>query len=161
MPSNTASPPTYSREDFCLALKAVRERRKVTLDHIAEVTKIPASVFSALERGDLRNWPKGLFGRSFFRAYVEMIGLPVDKACAEFLRLFGEEKPEEPPVPAEPIPHSRAAWMMWKMRALFAAFTERPTRVAPAVVNEKWVTDARRVGDPPSKTMRVRIKLPR
>jgi len=160
MPSNTANPPTYSREDFCLALKAVRERRQVTLDQIAEVTKIPASVFSALERGDLRNWPKGLFGRSFFRAYVEMIGLPVDKACAEFLRLFGEEKTEEPPVAAEPPAQAGLAWMIAKIRSLFAAVTERPARTAP-VPQEEWVTDARRVSDPPSQKMRVRIKIPR
>lgn len=153
--------PTYSPEDFCLALKAVRERKSITLDHIAEVTKIPVSVFAALERGDLRHWPKGLFGRSFFRAYAEMIGLPVDKACAEFLRLFGEEKPQAPAIVAEPITKTRAAWMMAKMRALFAAFTERPAADAPVATNEEWVTDARRVGDPPSKKMRVRIKLPR
>ncbi len=79
---------TQSREEFCLALKAARERSGVTLAAIADATKIPASMFAALERGDLRRWPKGLFRRSFFKDYVRMIGAPVAEACAEFVRLF-------------------------------------------------------------------------
>ena len=88
MPLNTEGPPTNSRQEFCLALKASRERKGITLDQIAETTKIPASVFAALERNDLRRWPKGLFRRSFFRDYARTIGLPVAEACAEFVRLF-------------------------------------------------------------------------
>ena len=79
---------TQSREEFCLALKAARERSGVKLAAIADATKIPASMFAALERSDLRRWPKGLFRRSFFKDYVRMIGLPVGEACAEFVRLF-------------------------------------------------------------------------
>ena len=88
MPLNTDSPPTDSRQEFCLALKAARERRGITLHDIAETTKIPASLFAALERGDLRRWPKGLFRRSFFRDYVRAIGLPTAEVCDEFVRLF-------------------------------------------------------------------------
>jgi hypothetical protein len=91
MPHNSEGPPTSSREEFCLALKAARERQRITLDAIAETTKIPASVFAALERSDLRRWPKGLFRRSFFRDYVTTIGLPVAEACAEFARLFPDD----------------------------------------------------------------------
>ena len=75
-------------EAFCLALKTARERRGVSLAKIAEVTKVCPSHFAALERGDVRRWPKGLFRRAFFRAYVEVIGLPVAETMDEFLRLF-------------------------------------------------------------------------
>lgn len=81
-----------SRQEFCLALKAARERNGITLDEIAEATKIPASRFAALERNDLRYWPKGLFRRSFFRDYVGMIGVPVAEACAEFVRWFPDDE---------------------------------------------------------------------
>lgn len=90
MPFNSESPSTDSRQEFCLALKAARERKGITLAEIADTTKIPASLFAALERHDLRRWPKGLFRRSFFRDYVRMIGLPVAEACEEFVRLFPE-----------------------------------------------------------------------
>jgi transcriptional regulator with XRE-family HTH domain len=87
---------TQSRQEFCLALKAARERNGITLAAIANATKIPASMFAALERNDLRRWPKGLFRRSFFRDYVRMIGVPVPEACAEFLRLFPDHEGAQP-----------------------------------------------------------------
>lgn len=104
MPLNRDTLPTHSRHEFCLALKAARERRGITLGEIAETTKIAATHFAELERNDLRHWPKGLFRRSFFRDYVRMIGVPEAEACAEFVRLFPDEeaKPaEEGTGPAE------------------------------------------------------------
>lgn len=92
MPLNSNSLPSHPREEFCLALKAARERKGITLAQIAAASKIPASLFAALERGDLRRWPKGLFRRSFFRDYVSMIGVPVPEACAEFVRLFPDDE---------------------------------------------------------------------
>lgn len=91
MPLNSEPLPTDSREDFCLALKAARERKGITLDEIEKATKIPAYLFAALERCDLRRWPHGLFRRSFFRDYVRTIGLPVTEACAAFVQLFVDE----------------------------------------------------------------------
>ena len=91
MPFNSESLSTHSRQEFCLALKAARERKGITLAEIADTTKIPASLFAALERHDLRRWPKGLFRRSFFRDYVRAIGLPVAETCAEFVRLFPDD----------------------------------------------------------------------
>jgi transcriptional regulator with XRE-family HTH domain len=91
MPLNGESPSTETRQAFCLALKAARDRRGLTLEEIATATKIPASLFAALERSDLKRWPKGLFRRSFFRDYVRSIGLPVAELCDEFVRLFPDE----------------------------------------------------------------------
>ena len=91
MPFNGESPSTESRQEFCRALKAARERKGITLSEIAAATKIPASAFAALEHGDLRRWPKGLFRRSFFRDYARTIGLPVAEWCDEFVRLFPDE----------------------------------------------------------------------
>lgn len=88
MPFNSESSYTDSQQEFCLALKATRERKGITLAQIATSTKIPAYMFAGLERSDLRRWPTGLFRRSFFRDYARMIGLPPSEACAEFVRLF-------------------------------------------------------------------------
>ena len=87
---------TGSRESFCLALKAERERRGVTLAQIAEATKVCVSHFAALERNNLRSWPKGFFRRAFFRGYVEMIGLPVAETMDEFVRLFPDDEAAAP-----------------------------------------------------------------
>ena len=95
MPLNSEALPANSRQEFCLALKAARERQGVTLKQIAEATKVPASLFAALERNDLRHWPHGLFRRSFFRDYAGMIGVPVTEACAQFVRLFVDDEKAE------------------------------------------------------------------
>lgn len=96
MPLNGESPSTESRQEFCRALKAARERKGITLAEIAAATKVPASAFAALERGDLRRWPRGLFRRSFFRDYARTIGLPVAELCDEFVRLFPDETSVSP-----------------------------------------------------------------
>jgi len=88
---------TESPREFCLALKAARERQGVTLATIADATKLQSALFAALERGDLRHWPKGLYRRCFFRNYVQMIGVDVAEVSAEFARLFPDgEGPETP-----------------------------------------------------------------
>jgi len=84
-----------SRDEFCVALRTARERSGITLADIANATKIPASLFAALERNDLRRWPHGLFRRSFFRDYVQMIDLPVSEAVAAFVRLFPDDAAAE------------------------------------------------------------------
>jgi hypothetical protein len=96
-----------SRRAFCLSLKAARERRALSLNDIAEVTKVCVSYFDALERNDLRRWPKGIFRRAFFRGYVERIGLPVDETLEEFVRLFpdgqGAQRSAAAAAPAIPL----------------------------------------------------------
>ena len=89
-PDADADTITESRQAFCLALKAARERRGLSIAAIAETTKVCPSHFEALERGDVRHWPGGLFRRAFFRGYAETIGLPVADTLDEFVRLFGE-----------------------------------------------------------------------
>ncbi|MGE0865670.1 MAG: helix-turn-helix domain-containing protein [Vicinamibacterales bacterium] len=99
---NSEAPNTHERQKFCLALKAARERKGISLAEISEKTKIAAAHFVELERNDLRHWPKGLFRRSFFRDYARAIDLPVAEACAEFVRLFPEEDGVEPSAAVEP-----------------------------------------------------------
>jgi hypothetical protein len=48
-------------------------------------------LLDALERCDLRYWPKGIFRRSFFRDYARAIGLSVAETCADFVRLFPDD----------------------------------------------------------------------
>lgn len=112
MSSHTNVLHAYSPEEFCHALKSVREQQGLSLDVISEATKIPAYLFAGLERNDLRRWPTGLFRRSFFRDYAHAIGLPVSEACAAFARLFPEAAPE-PAVPQSPAaPLKPSVWFL-------------------------------------------------
>jgi hypothetical protein len=172
MPSQSETLPTDSCQDFCLALKAARERKGITLAEIAETTKIPSSVFAALERCDLRCWPKGLFRRSFFRDYVGMIGLPVAEAVEAFVRLFPDDEPAIVSKVADELPRQSifatltlppaiaAAWQRAAnvMSQLFSSFNEVKTQ-STEEPERAWISNARRVGPPPR--IRVRIKVSR
>src|SRR5688572_30897072 len=82
--------------EFGARLRAMRERRGITLAAIADTTKIGLPLLAALERDDLSRWPNGIFRRAFFRDYAAAIGAPVDDMLAEFLRLFPEQGAELP-----------------------------------------------------------------
>ena len=173
MPSHSDSLPTDSCQDFCLALKAARERKGVTLAEIAETTKIPTSVFAALERCDLRSWPKGLFRRSFFRDYVGMIGLPVAEAVEAFVRLFPDDVPAIVSKVADEVPRRSILDAVTIPPAIATAWryiadamshglgnsVESATESTDESETRPWISDARRVGPPPR--IRVRIKVSR
>jgi transcriptional regulator with XRE-family HTH domain len=88
-------PPGITPASFCAELKAARESSGLSLAAIAAASKVSVALFTALERGDISRWPKGIYRRSFFRAYAEAVGLPADAAVAEFLRLFPDEAAAE------------------------------------------------------------------
>jgi transcriptional regulator with XRE-family HTH domain len=70
-------------------LKRQRERSGVTLQQISQNTKVPASLFAGLEKGDCSRWPAGLYARAYIRAYAEAIGLNVEETVEEFVAAFG------------------------------------------------------------------------
>ena len=76
------------RESFGPRLRAERERRGISLDTIASVTKVGVDLWEGLERNDFSRWPSGIFARAFVRDYARAIGLDSDEAVDEFCRLF-------------------------------------------------------------------------
>jgi cytoskeletal protein RodZ len=56
-------------------LRRAREARGVAVETICEATKVPAKHIRALEAGDLRDLPGGVFRRSFVRSYLGVLGL--------------------------------------------------------------------------------------
>jgi transcriptional regulator with XRE-family HTH domain len=73
---------------FGRRLRHHRESRTITLEAIAAATKIRASLFAELERGEVSTWPAGIFRRAFVREYAAAIGLPPEAIVAEFVQLF-------------------------------------------------------------------------
>ena len=71
--------------EFSEALKSARRASGVTLEAIAERTKIAPRLLGALENGDLRKLPDRVFGRLFLRQYLEIVGAPKPD---EFLNAF-------------------------------------------------------------------------
>ena len=76
------------RRIFGERLKRHRERRGISLEAISASSKIPASLFVGLEKGDCSRWPAAIYGRAYLRAYANAIGVNADDAVEEFTELF-------------------------------------------------------------------------
>jgi hypothetical protein len=76
------------RESFGPRLRAERERRGISIDTIASVTKVGQDLWEGLERNDFSRWPSGIFARAFVRDYARAISLDSDEVVNEFCRLF-------------------------------------------------------------------------
>jgi len=76
------------RDTFGPWLRSERERRGISLDTLASVTKVSGDLWEGLERNDFSRWPSGIFARAFVRDYARAIGLDEDDVVNEFCRLF-------------------------------------------------------------------------
>ena len=76
------------RETFGPRLRSERERRGISLETLATVTKVSADLWDGLERNDFSRWPTGIFARAFVRDYAKAVGLDADEVVDEFCRLF-------------------------------------------------------------------------
>lgn len=91
---------TESRE-FGAALRRERERRGISLEAVADRTKIGLALLAGLERGDLARWPTGIFRRAFVRSYAEAVGLTAEEVVARFEQVFAERAEADASTPAQ------------------------------------------------------------
>lgn len=64
------------------SLAELRERNGVSLHDIAERTRIPLHHLEELERGDVSNWPAGVYAKSWARDYASEAGIDADQVSA-------------------------------------------------------------------------------
>jgi cytoskeleton protein RodZ len=88
--------------DFGAMLRHAREERGVSLQAIAQATKISLLTLEALERNDISHLPGGIFTRAFVRGYAGEVGLDPE----ETVRQFNASFPAERGSAAEPQPRS-------------------------------------------------------
>jgi cytoskeleton protein RodZ len=79
-------------------LRREREMRGVTLEEIAESTKIGTRSLRALEQEDFEKLPGGIFNKGFVRAYSRFLGLDEDQTVADFDRAWNEHESAKRPV---------------------------------------------------------------
>ncbi len=102
-------------------LRAERERRGLTIEELAQQTRISARFFEAIERDDRSSLPGGFFYRSFVRQYARMLELPEEAYQGEIERSLSEEseKPYQAPerhIDVPPLPtagRSRKEEALW------------------------------------------------
>jgi transcriptional regulator with XRE-family HTH domain len=77
-----------AREAFGPNLRRQRIQRGVSLEQIAEATKVSVSLWAGLERNDFSRWPTGIYARSYVRDYAAAIGADPEATVDEFCRWF-------------------------------------------------------------------------
>jgi cytoskeleton protein RodZ len=75
-------------------LRREREMRGVSLDDIADATKIGTRLLRALEEEHFELLPGGIFNKGFVRAYSKYLGLNEEEAVADYLEAAGETVPD-------------------------------------------------------------------
>lgn len=95
-PLRPREPDIHSGTDVGQALRAMREHRGLTLDQLAEATRVRSSYLAAIEEMRLEGLPSRPFVIGYIRAYAQALGADPDQAADRF-------KAEEP-VLDEPLP---------------------------------------------------------
>lgn len=85
-------------------LQQAREARKLTVQQVAEITKIRGDHLRALEEGNLDVFSAPVYIRGFVRTYSTLLKLDVAKIMAELDQELGQTKrfAEPPPLSSEP-----------------------------------------------------------
>jgi cytoskeletal protein RodZ len=89
-----------------LALTTIRRNRGISLEQIAQATKISVRSLEAIERGDFRKLPGGIYSTSYIRQYARAI----DYDEADLLEFYYRQ------TGAVDQPRSRPSALMGDMR---------------------------------------------
>jgi len=80
-----------------LGLATIRRNRGISLQQIAESTKISIRSLEAIERGDFRKLPGGIYTTSYLRQYARAIDYDEADLLAAYDRCIGTPERSEPP----------------------------------------------------------------
>lgn len=95
-------------------LKTQRELRALSLDEVAQKTKIPPTLIAALESGQSERFPERIFVLNYIRSYATAVGLSPDDAVNRFHEIPEAPKAEHfDPKELELGRRQRASTMMW------------------------------------------------
>jgi cytoskeletal protein RodZ len=85
-------------ENSVLGLATIRRNRGISLQQIAESTKISLRSLEAIERGDFRKLPGGIYNTSYIRQYARAIDYDESAILAVYHRemMPGESRPSAP-----------------------------------------------------------------
>jgi len=80
-------------------LKEVREEKGISLDEVAEKTKIQTRFLKAIENGNWEDLPEEVYLRGFLRTYAEALGLDGKEFVESYNRSLNQDIP--PSLPEE------------------------------------------------------------
>jgi cytoskeletal protein RodZ len=86
-----------------LGLATVRRNRGITLQQIAESTKIGVRSLEAIETGDFHSLPGGIYTTSYIRQYARAIDYPEDDLLDYYRRHMAGETVASRPARSEKV----------------------------------------------------------
>lgn len=101
-----------------LKLAQVRERAGLTLETIAEQTKISIRFLRAIEKSDYAQLPGGIFDTSYIRQYAAAVGIPPEPLLDHYF--------------AVTAPHSEGADTRTLLQKLYQALVSRERQTETA-----------------------------
>ena len=127
--------------DFGKKFKLARESKNVTVEHIADETRISARFLRAIEKETFDVLPGGVFNRGFIRTYATRVGIDPDEAITEYEDLtnysaeFDNDEPTGSYEPDSPERHIipiavGSLVVLIVLLYVFAKNTEAPTEAA-------------------------------
>jgi len=102
-------------------LREIRERQGLTLEEIAEETKINCRFLRAIEEEAWEDLPGEVYVRGYLRAYAEAVGLDPGEVLARYSEIRREETKQEDDGSEEcPLPwKGRRCWIILALIVLF------------------------------------------
>lgn len=104
-----------------LRLEEIRREHGVSLEQIANSTKISTRFLRAIECEEFEKLPGGVFNTNYIRQYASAIGVPAETVLSHYGALeaarMAEEASEMPPV-REALPLRWVSWLRGTAQAL-------------------------------------------
>lgn len=76
-----------------LGLSTIRHNRGITLEQIADATKISVRLLAAIEQGDFRKLPGGIYDTNYIRQYAHAIDYDESAILAAYRQERGLDVP--------------------------------------------------------------------
>ena len=114
---DSVSPATVvvDQPDVGTRLRDARERRGLSLDQLAQITKIRTSLLRDIEANRRDVLPTTIFLRGFVRAYAREVGLDPETTAHQYLEQFAATAPVEAAAPTPtPVPDRAEPQLNWK-----------------------------------------------
>jgi Helix-turn-helix domain/Domain of unknown function (DUF4115) len=90
--------------NFGATFKKARESKGISLDQIANQTRISTRFLAAIENEEFQLLPGGIFNRGFVRSFAEAVGIDPAQAVADYERLASIPQPGIDPPAAAAVP---------------------------------------------------------
>src|SRR5262245_20345952 len=79
--------------EFGITFKNAREAKGLSLEQVADKTKIGTRFLEAIEKQEFERLPGGIFSRGFVKAYAESLGLDANEILSNFDRMSNYRPP--------------------------------------------------------------------